>query len=277
VSDFGSDFEKVEVLNRFFGSVFTYEGESNVTCLLKTDIQIEDISITVEMVETKLKSLNVNKSMGPDGIHPRVLKELAKQLSSPLAIIFQKSIEYGSIPKDWRLADISPIYKSGDKSNPSNYRPVSLKCIACKIMESLIRDKLLDHMLKNQLFSNKQFGFIKKRSTILQLLKFMDDLTGNMEDGAETDVIYTDFQKAFDKVPYERLLLKIKCYGINGKLWQWRQAFLEKRQQRVKLKGTRSGLIDVLSGVPQGSVLGPILFVIYINDIADNISNKVLC
>ena len=119
-------------------------------------------------MKKKLKNLKTNKSPGPDGIHPRLLKELSDTLTMPLTLIFQASVNQKSIPEDWKLATISAIYKKGNKKKAGNYRPVSLTCICCKIIESIIRDQIVSHMKKNKLFSKKQFGFIGGRSTILR-------------------------------------------------------------------------------------------------------------
>ena len=131
----------------------------------------------------------------------------------------------------------------------------------------------MEHFVKNKLFTCKQFGFIKGRSTVLQLLKVLDIWTHNLEIGGNIDVIYTDLEKAFDKVPHKRLISKLKSYGINADVIAWIEAFLSTRRQRVKINNVFSEWASVLSGIPQGSILGPLQFIIYINDLVDLCSN----
>jgi len=162
------------------------------------------------------------------------------------------------------------LHKKGNKNEPSNYRPVSLTSIVCKIMESIIiRDIIMEHFLATDYFSNKQYGFIRGRSTALQLLRILDDWTFHLDLGNQIDVIYTDFEKAFDKIPQNGLLYKLQASGLNNNLISWIQDFLNNRKQFVTVNGQFSKLFKVLSGIPQGSVLGPILFLIYINDLPD--------
>ena len=165
--------------------------------------------------------------------------------------------------------------KKGDKKSANNYRPVSLTSIPCKSIEKIIRDEIVTHMKTNNLFSDKQFGFISGRSTVLQLLHVLDKWTKSINKGHSSDVIYMDHQEAFDTVPHRRLLGKLARYGIKGEVLRWVESFLNDRWQRVVVDGKSSEWTDITSGIPQGSVLGPISFVIYINDMPDGLSSEI--
>ncbi len=204
-----TDLEKAEVLADFFTSVFTCEPVGPINEVPpRSNAMIKEIEITPEIVYKKLKALNVNKSYGPDELHPRVLKELAEVVCEPLAKIYTATLKTGIFPLIWRDANVTAIFKKGDKKEPGNYRPVSLTCITCKIMESIIRDGIIDHMKRQKLFSKRQFGFINGRSTTLQLLHVLDKWTEIIDRGGSIKVAYMDFRKAFDKVPHRRLLMK---------------------------------------------------------------------
>ena len=234
---------------------------------------LDTINVTAEMVIKKLKDLNVTKSPGPDEIHPRILKEAAPSLAPALAILYNNTLKSHEVPDEWRTALITAIFKKGDKSDPSNYRPISLTCIICKVLESIIYDHIVQHMVNNKLFSKSQYGFISKRAAALQLLNVLEIWCNILDEDGIIDDINMDFQKAFDTVPHRRLLGKLESYGIQGDTLGWIQAFLTERKQRVMINGHSSEWSDVKSGVPQGSVIAALLFVIYINDLPENIKS----
>ena len=168
---------------------------------------------------------------------------------------------------------MAPVFKKGDCKLPSNYRLISLTPLICKILESMIRDKMFDYLFRNNLLADEQRGFLPRRSCVTQLLTALHYWTESLEKGVPDDVLYLDFSKAFDSVPHERLLLKL---DIQGKVPQWIRSFLSQRKQAVVINDVKSATSNVLSGVSQGSVIGSLLFSIYVNDLPSVVSSQVL-
>ena len=217
-----------------------------------------------------------NKSPGVDRISPKLLKEIVDQVNTSLAIFFNLSFKERIGPSEWKEANIAPLVKKGSRSKTENYRPVSLTSVLCKLLETFIRDHMVEFLVKHKLITESQQGFLKARCCLPNLLCFLENITKWVDDGSPVDVVYLDVQKAFDKVPRQRLLIKLKTYDIGERIISWIQTWLTDRSQRVIVEGEISNYKPVFSGVPQGSVLRPILFLIFINDLEDVLSSKVL-
>ena len=269
-----TDQETATTLNSYFTTVFEKEPDGPLPEFQNRIYQ--EALLTTEIseikVENAIEALKPSKSQGPDNFHPKYLKETKDQLKVPLKTIFENSLEESKIPEVWKQANVSAIFKQGEKQKPGNYRPISLTSVPGKLMERIIRDAIIQHMNTNNLFSSAQHGFIKGKSCTTQLLEFLEYVSQALDEGDDVDVIYLDFKKAFDKVPHRRLLVKLQGYGIQGKVLDWIQEFLTERKQRVVMNGSESEWSDVTSGIPQGSVLGPTLFLVYINDMPDVIN-----
>ena len=266
---------KAEILQKQYTKVFSNPDNASTDHLSKPDeLQyptLEDIEFTMDDVKKAIDSIPNFAAPGPDKLPATLLKSCKEQLAYPIYKLWRKSLDTGDIPEVLKDQGIIPIFKKGNKSLPANYRPVSLTSHLIKLFGKVLRIKLVEYIESNNILTENQHGFRPHRNCLTQLLVHIDNILEKVGNEFNIDVVYLDFAKAFDKVDHKILLQKLQNIGIQGKIYRWIKSFLSNRKQRVIVDGEASESAEVKSGVPQGTVLGPILFLIFINDISEAI------
>ena len=269
--------EAATALNDYYWSSFTNDNNNNSPTPefpSLTEEKLEDVKFDVESVKELLHNLNPNKAAGPDGVETRLLKECAEEMAPVMCQLFRKSLDEGEVPNGWKEAHIVPIHKKGNKAIMGNFRPVALTSVISKVFEKIIVAAIISFLTVNNLITPQQHGFIRGRSCQTNILLCLEKWTESLDNNKSVDVAYFDYSKAFDKVSHRLLLIKLKSYGIDGRLFAWLKAYLRDRKQRVVVGNAKSMWLEVVSGTTQGTVLGFLLFLLFINDLPKKCSHE---
>ena len=271
------DTDKAELLNNYFvsQSVLPASDVALPPFYYLTPARLDQIAVTPEAVKKILLSLDTSKAVGPDQIGNRILKECAESLCILLSILFKKSLDEGIFPDLWKEAVVTAIFKKIDRQVKSNYRPISLLSCISKVLEKIVFNTLYSFLILNNLLSETNSGFKPNDSAIARLLAILESIYQGLDDHKDSIFVSLDISKAFDRVWHEGLIFKLKQNGVCGNLLSWFSSYLHNRSQRVVTGGCSSSSQQLHAGVPQGSILGPLLFLLYVNDMTTGLSSDV--
>ena len=236
---------------------------------------LQNISVTEAEVYSELKRLKLGKASGPDGQSNELLKIASRSLAPSMTMLFNKILRSSTYPDLWKRANVSPIYKKGNRQEKNNYRPVSLLPVAGKVLERLVFKRMYTYCMENNLLTWRNSGFKKMDSTTNQLVYIVNSIYENLDKNEDTCLVFLDQSKAFDRIHHPSLMHKIKQLGIKGPLFNLLESYLHNRKMRVVLDGAKSRWFNIFTGVPQGSILGPLLFLINVNDLVDNLECEI--
>jgi len=269
------DKQRADMLNKFFSSVGGQD-DGNIPSMksrVESGIHLNSVHFDCAAVMKALNRLKPSLASGPDRLPPLLFKRIGKCIAKPLSLMFSSFFSIHQIPKEWSKSIITPVFKAGRSCDVANYRPISLTCVACKVMERVIADQMLSYLRVHNLITKHQHGFMSRHSTISNLLESVNDWTLALNNSKGIAIAYIDYAKAFDVVCHSKLLSKLSAYGISGDLIEWINCFLGGRTQCTRVNQSYSSYTSIVSGVIQGSVLGPLLFLLYINDVTDIFSS----
>ena len=268
------------ILQRQFSSVYSNPFSPDIRMCdfnvpnIASEMREDQLCITDQDIMAAIGDIKRSSAAGPDGIPAVLLKECAQSLVTPIRLLWQLSLKKGIIPNFYKKSHVHPLFKKGDRARAENYRPVSMTSHIIKVCERVLRKIMVNYLENNKILSHNQHGFRSGRSTLTQLLAHCDDICDGLRNDLDTDSIYLDYSKAFDKVDHNLLLSKLQKYKFHPMLIKWLKSFLTDRSQEVVVGGCHSLSAAIVSGVPQGTVLGPVLFIIFINDLDQQIINS---